>query len=255
MEAGSDIDRMTKGLRRLSGNVPRSVETRINSTLDHFERSLVLRNVDLEMASFRAICGEEEASAAVISALHHRKYENAYRLKIRSHQHKWAIVGCMMALSASLQPILSEFELQMDFDKRRIDLRIPLKNFGVSDGEAVAFQPLEPLDFVHAKHGMGDEHAFEQELAALADGLEFESIRDLVGAMANSRNKLLYASDTDLPKSKATSQQLDSRHSRATALLVIAVMILQSNKKLATVRQALRAVLKVIGKLPDQTTS
>lgn len=73
MDAESEIAKIAQGIRKLSAKVPRSVATRIGSTLNHFEKSRALRTIDLEMASFRAICGEEEASAAVISALHHRK--------------------------------------------------------------------------------------------------------------------------------------------------------------------------------------
>jgi hypothetical protein len=250
MEAESELDKIAQGVRKLSAKVPRSVATRIGSTLNHFEKSRVLRDVDLEMASFRAICGEEEASAAVISALHHRKYSNASRLSIKSHQHKWAIVGCLLALQEPLRPILSEFQLHMDYSKGRIDVKIPLSNFGVKGGEATAFQPVGPLDLLHTKDGKNDDYAFEEEFAALAEGAKFERVKDMVAAMANSRNRLLYASDTELPRSEATPQQLDARHSRAIALLVIAVMILQSNKKLAIVRQALPAVLTVISKLP-----
>lgn len=251
MQVNSDLDRMAKSLRRLSGKMPRSVETRIGSSLNHFEKSIVLRDIDLEMASFRAICGEEEASSAVISALHHRKYENANRLNIRSHQHKWAIIACMIALSLPLQTMLGGSKLQIDFANGRIDLKIPLSNFGVSGGDTFELQPVEPLDFVHAKDGIEENYLFEEELAALAVGMKYDSIKELVKATANSRNQLLYASDKELPESKATSQDLDVRRSRAMALLVIAVMILQSNKKMAMVRQALPAILKVIGKLPN----
>ncbi|MBD3730399.1 MAG: hypothetical protein IE933_11905 [Sphingomonadales bacterium] len=255
MDAEPDLDEIAKGLRKLSARVPRSVATRISSTLNHFEKSHALRDTDLEMASFRAICGEEEAAAAVISALYHRKYPNASGLNIKNHQHKWAIVGCMLALSVPLRPILGEFQLQMDFAKGRIDVKIPLSNFGVRGGERVALQPVEPLDLLHYKHGKDDDYAFEDELAALAEGAKFKDIKDMVAAMANSRNRLLYASDTELPKSEARSHDLDARYARAITLLVIAVMILQSKNRLSTVKQALPAVLTVIGKLPVAATS
>lgn len=250
MDAESDLDKIAQWLRELSTRVPRSVATRIGSTLNHFEKSRALREADLEMASFRAICGEEEAAAAIISALYHRKYSNASTLNIKNHQHKWAIVSCMLALSESLRPILSKFYLEIDFTNVRIDVKIPLSNFGAVGGEAKVVQPDEPLGIFYYNPEKDADYAFEDKLAALAKGEKFESIKGMVAAMANSRNRLLYASDTELPRSEDTSQQLDARHSRAITLLVIAVMILQSNKKLATVRQALLAVLTVIGKLP-----
>lgn len=143
----------------------------------------------------------------------------------------------------------------MDFAKGRIDVKIPLSNFGVRGGERVALQPVEPLDLLHYKHGKDDDYAFEDELAALAEGAKFKDIKDMVAAMANSRNRLLYASDTELPKSEARSHDLDARYARAITLLVIAVMILQSKNRLSTVKQALPAVLTVIGKLPVAATS
>lgn len=255
MDAESEIDKMAQGLRKLSVKVPRSVATRIGSSLNHFEKSRALRTIDLEMASFRAICGEEEASSAVISALNHRKYSNASHLNIKSHQHKWAIVSCMLALQEPLRPILSEFQIVMDHANGRIDVKVPFSNFGVAGVEGIAFQPVEPLDLLHSKHGKDDEYSFEEELQALAEGAKFLNVKAMVAAMANSRNRLLYASDSELPRSEATPEQLDARHSRAIALMVIAVMIVQSTKKLATVRQALPAVLKVIGKLPVEAAS
>ncbi len=253
MNVETELDKVAKGLRQIGELMPLSVGTRIQSTLNHLAKSRSLKEIDLEMCSFRAICAEEEAATAVISALYHRKYTNASRLKIKNHQHKWAVVGCMLALSTPLRPFLGEFQLLMDFGKGRIDVKVPLSNFGVKGGEATAIQPVEPLDLLHSKTGKDADYAFEDELAALAEGAEFENIKTMVAAMANSRNQLLYASDTKIPKSQATSQQLDMRRSRAIALLVVAVMILQSNKKLAMVRQALPAILKVIGKLPVST--
>lgn len=255
MAGEEDLDNVAQGLRKLSQKMPRSVATRIGSALNHFEKSSALRTIDLEMASFRAICGEEEASSAVISALHHRKYANASLLNIKIHQHKWAIIGCMLALSTTFLPFLREFQLKMDFDKGRIDVKIPLSNFGVKGGSSAALAPVEPLDLLYSKTGKGYDYAFEEELLALAEGAKFDSIKEMVWAMANSRNRLLYASDTELPKSEATSLDLDTRRSRAVALLVIAVMILQSNKKLATIRQALPAVLTVIRRLPTAANS
>lgn len=251
---GNETEIMTvaKALARLQTMMPKSVATRMESALSYFDKADNLLATDREMASFRAICGEEEAASAVILALQHRKYDGASRLNPRNHIHKWAVGACMMALADPLRPFLTEFQLGFDFTRGRITAKIPLKNFGVAGGEAYAIEPVEPLDLLHSKSDSDGDYAFEDELANLAKRSSFENIKELVAGMANARNRLLYASDTELPKSSADAEALLGRRYRGIAMLVIAVMILQSNRKLATVRQAVPALLSIVTRLPKQ---
>jgi hypothetical protein len=52
------------------------------NALDHFERSAKLFEKDREMASFRAITGEEEAATAFMKAIQLRKYPHAEEFKL-----------------------------------------------------------------------------------------------------------------------------------------------------------------------------
>lgn len=226
----------------------------MENALDHFERSFRLFSSDREMASFRAITGEE-AATALIKAIQLRGYPNAKQFLPRDHRHKAAVIACALAIGTTMRPALQEFQLIFDFQKNRIDVRIPLSNFGVVGCERYAVQPVEPLAIVYTKPNRPEHDLFSDELQRLAEGEKLENIKRLVARQANARNKLLYASDSAPPSSQATLSGIEQRKQRAITLLMIAVMVLQSREHLALVKQATFAFLDVISKLPKAQTS
>jgi hypothetical protein len=129
--------------------MPGTVKFRVLSALEHFDRSSQLFDVDKEMASFRAITGEEEAATALITAIRARRYPNAKEFNPRDHQHKAAVMACVMAIGTQMAPMLAKFQLTFDFEKKRVDVKVPLSNFNVAGGKDYAIQPVEPLDLVH----------------------------------------------------------------------------------------------------------
>ena len=102
-------------IRRLAATTPGEVKTRMLSALDHFKRSANLFDADREMASFRAITGEEEAATALVKAIQLRRYPHAAEFNPRDHQHKAAVIACLIAIGSELAPILKEFQLVFDF--------------------------------------------------------------------------------------------------------------------------------------------
>jgi hypothetical protein len=227
--------------------MPGAIKLRLLSTLDHFDRSFRLFDVDREMASFRAITGEEEAATALIKAIQIRRYPHADKFNPRDHQHKAAVIACVMAIATQITPILKEFQLTFDFEKKRVDVKVPLSNFDVAGGENFAIQPVEPLDLLHRS---SEAKPFEEALKSLAERSNYDNIRRMVSAQANARNTLLYASDTALPTSRVTRDGIANRKNRGLVLLVLAVMVLQTRKHQALVRQAIDAFLGVISRLP-----
>lgn len=221
------------------------------NSLNHFTAASRIFDLDREMASFRSITGEEEAASCFLLALRIRQYSDARKLNPKNHLHKNAAIACMIALAAQLQPILAQFQLLFDFRNCRIDLKIPLSNFGVRGGETFAMQPVEPLDMLHSRKGVDENDVYLEALQRLAEGTEFDDIKKLVSDRANQRNTLLYASLDGMPHSRATLDGIESRRARSLALLVITVMILQSRKKLASVRQTVPALISIISRLPS----
>jgi hypothetical protein len=242
-------------LRQLASDMPGTVKFRLLNTLEHLDRAFKLLDVDREMASFRAITAEEEGATTLIKAIQLRGYPQAKQFDARDHQHKAAVIACVKAVATQLEPILKEFELSFDFTKRRADVRIPLSNFNVNRGEHFAIQPVEPLDFVHKSEGKSEAAFFDEALAHLAARSNFESIKRMVSAQANARNTLLYASDSALPRSRASRDAIENRKTWALALLVLSVMVLQSRKHQSLVCQAILAFLGVISRLPREEIS
>lgn len=239
-------------LRRLAPNVPGSVRFRLLNSLEHFDRALALLDRDLEIASFRAITGEEEAATALIRAIQLRGYPRAKEFNSRDHQHKAAVIACVMAIATEVAPILSEFQLRFGFERMRVDLKIPLSNFNVVGGEHYAIQPVEPLDLISRTNESAEGKAFDRALEHFATQSNFNSIKNMVSAQANARNRLLYASDSSLPRSKATRDNIENRKKRAMILLVLSVMVLQARKHQGLVRQAMSAFLGVMSRLPPE---
>lgn len=113
----AEIASVEVALRRLQPQLPGVLQYRLQNTLDHFERSFALFDIDREMASFRAITGEEEAATTLMESIHLRKYQFAKQFNRRDHRHKAAVMACVVAIGSSLQPLLKEFKLVFNFQK------------------------------------------------------------------------------------------------------------------------------------------
>lgn len=248
--AEQPIDAVESGLRRLQPLLPGPVRYRLQNALDHFEKAFLLFDVDKEMASFRAITGEEEAATLLIKAIQLRGYPQASKFNPRDHQHKAAVLACVAAIQSTMTPMLKKFDIIFDFERCRVDIRMPFSNFGVVGGDRYQVQPNEPLNLVCTSPGKADEDFYDDALSGLAGAGNFETIKQLIADQANARNTLLYASDSKLPKSSATQQHLKSRKARAMVLSVLAVMVLQSREHLPLVKSAMLAFLKIMARLP-----
>lgn len=250
MSYDSETERIGHALRRLSLKLPGALRFRFESALNHLDRAIDLLEIDREMASFRAITAEEEAATALIRCIHLRRYRFADQLKPRDHHHKAAVLACVMGIGSSLHPMLKQFQLIFDFSSPRVDLKLPLSNFGVDGGDDFAVQLVEPLDMVHTKEGVPEVELFDDALKGLAEGSKFDNIKKLVASQANARNTLLYASDNSTPVSKATLDDLKKRRNWTITLLILTVMIWQKKEEQALVRQAILSFLSVMSKLP-----
>lgn len=249
----ADLAQISGHLHRMAPRLPGNIRHRLLNCLENFDRARVLLAIDREMASFRAITGQEEAATALMLAVQLRRYAGSKKFNPWSHQHKAAVMVCVAAVRNEIVLLLKNFQLTFNFDKRRVDMKIPLSNFNVEGGEEFWLQPSEPLDLLHTKEGRTGAQLFAGALANLASHSQFTDIKKLVAAQANSRNGLLYASDAALPKSKVTAEGIEQRQWSSVAMLVLAIMVLQSRKHMALVRDTLPAFLGVISHLPSET--
>lgn len=112
---------------------------------------------------------------------------------------------------------------------------------------------MEPLNLTHSIPGVDESRLFEGALQELAEKASFDNIKKMVSDQANARNTLLYASDSQVPKSKAKLRDLKTRKNRALSMLVISILIWQSDKNQTLVEHAILAFLRVISKLPVES--
>ena len=249
-DARSEPFDVATALRKISGNLPGAIRFRLTNSLDHFEKAERLIISDREMASFRAITGEEEAATCVMLALKLRGYEHSEQFRPRNHVDKAAVLATLIALAPSVVPILSEFQLVFDFEKSRIDLKVPLSNFDVKGGDKLAVQPVEPLDLTFNKSGVSQDNAFDDAFDNFKGNSGHQSLLAAIREQANARNTLLYASDSGLPRSRATTETITSRMVKAQTLLVITIMILQKEGHARLISQLIGPVLSAIKRTP-----
>lgn len=182
-------------------NLPKIVRFRAQNALHHIDTALELLPVDRAMASFRAISGEEEAASSIIKAIQLRKYPGSERMLPSNHAHKAAITLCAAAIQNHLAGGVKNVRLELNYANPRIDVKIPLSEFNVklTNGADVEICLVEPLDIVSS---MGDKAAeqlsvIDRALQKLAEEEQFSAAKQMVKTHANTRNKLLYASDSD----------------------------------------------------------
>lgn len=183
----SQVEQLEVGLRRLQDDLPGSLRYRFQNALDQFEKSAILFPIDREMASFRAITGEEEAATALMECLRLRGYTYANKFERHNHQHKAGVMACVLAIANTVRPMLREFQLVFDYERRRIDLKIPLANLGVVGADGYVIQFVEPLGLVHHRGGIAESRLFDEALNSLAENTQSDGINRLVRDRANSR--------------------------------------------------------------------
>ena len=236
---------LSQHILRLSSALPKSVRFRVSNAIKHHETARTILDNHQALASFVAITGQEEAASALIHALMHRRY--APKLNPQNHRHEASIIACVQ----SLQPhfganFLKEFRITFDFERNRIDLKIPLSNFNVKGGKDFAIRPVEPLDLVHSSPLGSAVPWVTRELIKFAEANNNDSAQQMIDEIANARNTLLYASDTAEPISKVTLLHLSRRFNISLAILIVTVMILQSKKKFPLIKDALDACFDVV---------
>lgn len=256
---GAFIEVFEPGLVQASERFPKRVRFRAQNALEHTNKALTLFAIDREMASFRAITGEEEAAAALFAALQNQRYPNAELLRLRDHDHKAAVLPFVFAVRNTLGNGLN-VRVTLDPKKPRLDVHFPLSNFGIEIPEIgpVALTPVEPLDLqamIPGEPGKPDQpNEFARELSSIAKGANFSAIRELVRTTANSRNTLLYASDSGLPASKATETDILRRKKHVIMLLLLTVAVLQTPIHQGLAVRGIEVLLQVLKRLPKSSS-
>lgn len=221
------------------------------NAIAHIERAWKIKDVDPEMAAFRAITGEEEAATAIMHSLRRRKYKGAEKLKYRDHTYKAAVFPFFQAISGLFARHLEQFKPTLEIDakaekpilKTRINVPGPT-------GELMHAYPDLPLHFEVTINGK--VHDFSHELDELATAKNVKKITDYIKRQANARNVILYASNKGIPKIEhpPIEEIIERKDAIVFGHLVIYLMIDPHKEHQLFVQQALTAFLKMLNAIP-----
>ena len=220
------------------------------NAIAHIKKAWEIREIDPEMAVFRAITGEEEAATAIMHSLQRRKYKGAEKLKYRDHTYKAALFPFFQGISGSFARHLEQFKVALEIDtkdkKPTIKTRI---NVPGPTGDIMHAYPNPPLHFEITVNGK--IYDFSRELKELATVKNVKKITDYIKRQANTRNVILYASTQGIPKIKLPIEGfLERKRSIVFGHLVIYLLIDQHKEHQLFVQQALTAFLKMLNAVP-----
>jgi len=222
------------------------------NAISHLEAAREIKKIDPEMAIFRSITAEEEAATAIFIALKEKGYENACKIKFKSHIYKQAVapfvtaVGKFMADVAKWPdfPLGQEYQLSIkgEDENRKLILSFYIGNVQVT--------PIPPLGFEIALNGK--PYHFEQELLEITSGKKRADIIKHVKGIADLRNTILYARSEGIPKIIGNIDgHLEKRRRTVMSFLRIYSLIYPYKQKVIFVEQALKAFLVMMGEIEN----
>ena len=132
-------------------------------------------------------------------ALKPRNYPGADRLHTHNHNHKWAFIPFLKAVSRAFESkegmktwkALPEIDNTLPPDERKLQLRIAMTDLKVHG------IPVPPLNFKFEQNGKA--YDFSLELADIAKAANLETVNEYIRKLANKRNKVLYAGQDGIP--------------------------------------------------------
>lgn len=225
---------------------PARVRNSGRNAFNHLRKSWLLHPVDSEMSFFRALTGEEEAAAAVILALKQQCYPGAERLNVQDHMHKAAIWAIIEAIARGYSDKGVPLPLIQVAKVGRPRVAVSVDFGSAMGGEPLWAHSPEPFHVViHSdENGSFEVHRWNKELTAMAG--ENTDISKYFRALANKRNRILYASDQGILAVRFADEEILLRLERVKWMMVATIGILQTKNLQLLVVQALEALLMAI---------
>lgn len=210
----------------------------------HVQRAAVIRTIDPEMAAFRMITAEEEASRAIFHALQRIRYPGAGKLNWQNHRQKAAVVPFLAAMGKLLkQAIGVTGAVVLHEESGKSSLRVKV-SFSVSGIEHSLYcdPPFNMQAVVE-----GQSYLLDEEIGQVASDANCRDIEKFIVELANIRNMLLYASDQGIPHVLPMSDEsMAERRTNVFSLLTLYLLIDQHRRVQPLVSQALTNFLAVL---------
>jgi hypothetical protein len=219
------------------------------NAVDHVRKAWRLREIDPEMAIFRAITAEEESATAIFYALVRRKYVGASKLRLDDHEHKAAVgpfLDALVEIVTDVPDAEPTVVLSRTPNGERLFTRL---SFVDASGQKFVLYPLPPLSGGVSING--DEEAlgreFDQALNRIATRARATSIKKHVAGIKNERNKLLYASDRGVARVRELQDWYFTQvRDRVFRNLITYLLIDQHAQKQEFAQEALKAFLRIV---------
>ncbi|MNJ42183.1 hypothetical protein D3C77_371380 [compost metagenome] len=198
------------------------------NSIAHIKKSVQIKDIDPEMAIFRAICAEEEAATALIGSLKEQQYEGAEKLNFRMHADKHAVILFVMTVMQWFQnrkvqagQNFGRHRVYFDDVKGRRGLRLGIQ-LGSSN---LQVNPTPPLHLIsEGARTLAEE--FQDEMKDLLGFEKTSEIKKLIEQRANFRNMILYATPTGIPRVAGSIDDfINSQISIINSLLVALALI------------------------------
>ena len=188
------------------------------NSIRHLNRAWIIKDIDPQMALFRAITAEEEAATALFLSLKRRGYDGADCLKKKDHLHKNAVIPFIDAISrvfAKFGPQMPPTEIFFDTKTKSPQLGLRFKHTHPVSGETVFAHPQPPLHFSLSGGPMGGEMKKEDFSLGINEIKKETNVADIIIYLkerANLRNKLLYAGPDGYPSVEGDIEEILQRH-------------------------------------------
>ncbi len=225
------------------------------NSLRHLNRAWRIKDQDREMAMFRGITAEEEASTALFLSLKRLDYRNANKLNPYRHVHKNAVipfVGAVSKLFAYHKNIFPKISLRINTERKIPLLQTEIQLPHPLTGKPAHVFPDPPLDFILSRPGQKNvPHDFSYQLKSVAQDVDAKDIIEHLKKRANRRNRLLYAESNGYRElSGNITSALKGFTRNVFTILKIYLMIDPYKQHQEFVQQCLDAFLKMLKIVP-----
>lgn len=255
----ADLDRC---IVDLIPDMPKPAKWPAFNSIRHLNRAWKIKEIDPQMALFRAITAEEEAATALFLSLKRRGYDGAGNLKKHDHVHKNAVIPVFDAITRVIAKVGSQMpptEIFLDTNIKPPQLAIRFKYTHPLTGEHLLAHPQPPLHFSISggpTDGEMRREDFSMGIDEIVSGTNVKNITDFLKKRANLRNQILYAGPDGYPSIEGDIERSLQEYKRNVFIILRMYLLIEPHKeKQLFVEQALFAFLKTLNKLPNNLES
>lgn len=222
----------------------------LRNAINHINRAWALRQIDANMAVFRAITAEEEAASGLIYALKERNYADSQKLDPRDHRHKSAVVPFIQILGKYLNDLVKDHDLQPTLHILEADSEFST-HLGVGlrvavEGTERRVFPRPPLNFRTKISGLVPSYKPQIEELVVAAGAK--TIQEYVRNLANLRNQVLYAGPKGFPTIADLKDEFFENRKRRVIAILNAYLLVQPYVEIQPfVQDAVHALVAMLG--------